>query len=345
LALAVLMPAGAGAFAPPSPWDGTNPFKCTIQDAGTGTKVPDPGADPYCVHFDKTQQNITQLGLVTFLLDEPERVIAAAPKCFYFQEDHWRGSLIQSDGRTVLYEFVGHYFINQATGDGGAWVTGFSIAGQTFDPTSLPGFPPGYGQYFGPGTGGVMTHNAVPVNPQCAAKLAHDPGAIYAASPATPPRCAPGTGQVDARGLGPLALGAGEQVVRAELGNPASVDRGFLRYCVQGGGALLVGQPGDRSGTLGAGGDAPSVVLETTGRGFTLLGRRGSVAHVGDSTRSLRRAFRAARTFGRVHGMYAWRLAPQIVALTSRGHVRALAVYQPRSIRSGRALLGYLRRA
>jgi len=43
-------------------------------------------------------------------------------------------------------------------------------------------------------------------------------------------------------------------VVRGELGPPGSVKRGFLRYCVSGGGSLLVGQPGDRSGTLGSNG-------------------------------------------------------------------------------------------
>src|SRR5690348_2990152 len=75
---------GAGsarAVSPPTPWDGSNPFDCTIQDAGQGTTVPDPGADPYCVRFDKTNQNITELGLVDFLSKEPARVAAAVPKC------------------------------------------------------------------------------------------------------------------------------------------------------------------------------------------------------------------------------------------------------------------------
>jgi hypothetical protein len=137
----LLNSAPARAVSPPTPWDGVNPFDCTIQDAGQGTTVPDPGADPYCVRFDKTNQNITELGLVDFLSKEPARVAAAVPKCFYYQEDHWRGSLVQSDQQTVVYEFYGHYFFNKATGDGGVWVTGFTVAGQTFDPRSLPGFP------------------------------------------------------------------------------------------------------------------------------------------------------------------------------------------------------------
>jgi hypothetical protein len=138
----------ASALAPPTPWDGANPFHCTVQDAGLGTTVPDPGADPYCVRFDKTQQNVTQLGIVDFLLKEPARVAAAVPKCFYYQEDHWRGSLVQS-GPSV-YEFTGHYFFDKATGDGGAWISGFSVLGQAV------------------GSGGVITHDEIPVDPACA---------------------------------------------------------------------------------------------------------------------------------------------------------------------------------
>lgn len=177
-ALAIaLAPSSAQALAPPTPWNGANPFHCTIQNAGRGTTVPDPGADPYCVSFDKTDQNVTGPGIVDFLSNEPARVAAAVPKCFYFQEDHWRGSLVQSDPSTVLYEFTGHYFFNKATGDGGAWVTGFSLAGQTFDPTTLPGFPPSLAAYFGPGTGGVITHDDVPIDPGCAASAGVGSGA------------------------------------------------------------------------------------------------------------------------------------------------------------------------
>jgi hypothetical protein len=183
--VAIALPAavsGAQPIAPPSPWNGVNPFNCTIQNAGLGSTVPDPDADPYCVRFNKTNQNITQLGLVTFLLQEPARVAAAVPKCFYFQEDHWRGSLIQSNPKTVLYEFYGHYFFDKATGNGGVWVTHFTVAGQTFDPRTLPGFPPAWRPSFGPGTGGVMSHNALPVDPRCAALARRDPAAIYASA-------------------------------------------------------------------------------------------------------------------------------------------------------------------
>src|SRR5205807_2224227 len=143
----------------------------------------------------------------------PARVAAAGPKCFYFQQDHWRGSLIQSNGTTVLYEFRGHYFFDKATGDGGIYVTGFSIAGQTFDPTTLPGFPPADGQYFGPGTGGMITHDDVPADPNCAARAAKEPASIYAAD-ANVPRCVATPGAIRAGHLGPIALGEREAVLR-----------------------------------------------------------------------------------------------------------------------------------
>jgi hypothetical protein len=343
---AALVIASAGpsraASSPPTPWDGVNPYNCVIQDAGTGTQVPNPGADPYCVSFDKTNQNVTQLGLLTFALNEPARTAAAVPKCFYFQEDHWRGSLVQSDGSSELYEFVGHYFFNKATGDGGAWITDFNVAHQTFDPTQIPGFPPADGQYFGPGTGGVITHDDVPVDPQCAALAAKEQ--VYAQPATVAPRCAAATGQVSDRGIGPLALGAGEQTVRAEIGPPNQVKHGVLSYCVTGGGALMAGQPGDRSGTLGTTGNAPTVLLATTSPSYVLLGKRA--VHTGDKTGQLNRAFRTARASRtKIDGLHLWRLSSNIVALTRSGRVRYLATYDRAAIRSAGALNRYLRRA
>ncbi len=330
----------AHALAPPTPWDGTNPFNCTIQDAGLGTKVPDPGADPYCVRFDKTRQNLTQLGIVDFLSKEPARTAAAVGKCFYFQEDHWRGSVVQSDPSTLLYEFEGHYFFNKATGDGGVWITGFTLAGQTFDPTSLPGFPPGYGRYFGPGTGGVITHDDIPVDPQCAALAKRDPAAIYAQA-ANTPRCVPGAGHVDSQGVGPVTLGMPENRLRSALGPPQQVKRGFLDYCVEHGGRLLVGEPGDRSGTLGSGGTAPAILLLTTSRAFVLSGRYGHLVRVGSSTRWLPRAQR----IGRVHGHLEVLRAGKEIAEVADRRVVALGAYNRHAIRSRRALVTRLGRA
>src|SRR3979409_1758397 len=85
----------AVAPAPPTGWNRANPFNCELQYAGFGTAFPHPDADPFCVDFDKRRQNVSELGVVDFLSQEPARVAAASPKCFYFQSDHWRGSLGQ----------------------------------------------------------------------------------------------------------------------------------------------------------------------------------------------------------------------------------------------------------
>ena len=136
---------------PPTGWDGTNPFKCVLQNAAFGPTGPDPGADPYCVEFDKRHQSVADGGVVAFLSLEPARVAAASDKCFYFQSDHWRGSVVQDDGSTKTYEWDGHYFFDKARSEGGAWVTNFNVDGHTGDPSQIPGMPQEYARYFGPG--------------------------------------------------------------------------------------------------------------------------------------------------------------------------------------------------
>jgi hypothetical protein len=335
--------ASARAVSAPTPWDGTNPFDCTIQDAGQGTTVPDPGADPYCVRFDKTNQNVTQLGLVDFLSKEPARVAAAVPKCFYYQEDHWRGSLVQSDQQTVVYEFYGHYFFNKATGDGGVWVTGFTVAGQTFDPRTLPGFPPQWDPYFGPGTGGVISHNDVPVDPTCVATADSPSVPVYGQPQAAAPQqtglgCAEISGRVNRTGLGPLKLGTTQGRALGALGSPQSITHGVLRYCVAGGGTLLVGQRGRQART---------VFLGTTSQAFSLRGARGRTVQVGTALRALRAAFPHAKPLlklGRTEliqvlgSAHPARLGTVIAAITN-GRVAYLGAYEPS------ALAGYLRTA
>lgn len=345
----LLNSAPARALSAPTPWDGVNPFDCTIQDAGQGTTVPDPGADPYCVRFDKTNQNVTQLGLVDFLSKEPARVAAAVPKCFYYQEDHWRGSIIQSNQQTVVYEFYGHYFFNKATGDGGVWVTGFTVAGQTFDPRTLPGFPPQWDPYFGPGTGGVISHNDVPVDPSCVATANNSPAPIYASPPPAAPsptalRCDNVSGRVKRTGLGPLKLGTTAGRVLAMLGSPQSTKRGVMRYCLMRGGSLLVGERGGRART---------VFLKTTSPAFTLRGVHGRAVRVGAPTRVLRAAFpRTTPLLNLGRTSVAQVLGPSseanggaVLAAIVAGHVAYLSVYEPRAIRTARALAGYLRTA
>jgi RNase P protein component len=338
--LLVAVASAGGAGAPPSPWDGVNPFACELQNADYGTTVPHPDADPFCVEYAKRKQNVTELGVVEFLTKEPARVALASPKCFYFQSDHWRGSIVQDDGSTKTYEWDGHYFFNKATGDGGAWVTNFNVNGQTGDPSTIPGLPPDYAKYFGPGTGGAITHDEIPADPTCVAKAAENPP--YAAPPPAKrkPACADAAGGVGSRHLGPVTLGMRESEVWQQLGSPVRVHRGFLRYCVRGGGKELVGVPGDRSGTEGGPSDEPVVFLLTTAKAQKARGVGRNA-----SSRVLRRAFpRARRLFVQGH-TYVMLLRPGVLAGLRDGRVRFLAVFEPRRVNTSRALRDWLRRS
>jgi hypothetical protein len=168
--LAALVLSASASALPLAPYDGSNPFRCRIQNTGTGTDFPDPGADPFCVEFNKTQQNVTDLGLVDFLTKEPARVAAAAGKCFYYQVDHWTGSVVQGEP-PELWHWDGHYYFDMARGVGGVYVENVRIGGQTADPRLLPGFPTAYLPYFGPGGGGVQLNSLGVGTPDCQAKV------------------------------------------------------------------------------------------------------------------------------------------------------------------------------
>src|SRR3954465_8137502 len=119
MALIAAVPGNANAQGPGG-WDGTTPFVCTLQQTGTGTDYPEPGADPFCVEFDKTHQNVTSLGIVDFLSKEPARVAAASEKCFCFQHDHWTGSVAQGQP-PELWHWDGSYWFDKARGAGGVY--------------------------------------------------------------------------------------------------------------------------------------------------------------------------------------------------------------------------------
>jgi hypothetical protein len=143
---------GAFGSSPIVPWDGSNPFRCAIQDVGTGTDFPDPGADPFCVRFDKTQQNVTELGLIEFLAREPARVAAASTKCFYYQVDHWTGSIVQGQP-PQLWNWEGRYFFDKAR----------AVAGINLRRLSTP--------LFGPVTVSSQLVDLGAAEPLCAAKV------------------------------------------------------------------------------------------------------------------------------------------------------------------------------
>lgn len=151
------------------PWDGRNPFKCDLQDVGTGTEYRHPRADPFCVEYDKTNQNVTDFGLVDFLSKEPARVAAALPKCFYFQRDHWTGSIVQ-DQDPQLWHWDGNYFFDKALGIGGVSVHHFSLGGVPMDASQFAPDPLKPFVYPGGGGGGMILLETKP-DPDCGARV------------------------------------------------------------------------------------------------------------------------------------------------------------------------------
>lgn len=154
---------------PFAPWDGGNPFNCTVQDAGTGPPV-DNGEDPFCIEFDKTQQNLTDFGMFEFLANEPARVAAAGDKCFYYQTDHWTASVVQGTPPEI-WHWDGQYFFDKAIGVGGVNVQNFRILGQPASPGAFGQVPPEYAPYFDQSGGGAYAIADVPADPICAAKV------------------------------------------------------------------------------------------------------------------------------------------------------------------------------
>ncbi len=246
---------------------------------------------------------------------------------------------MQDDGTTKTYEWDGHYFFDKARAEGGVWVTNFNVNGQTFDPSQLPGIPPEFAQHMGPGTGGVRTRNEIPADPRCVAKLA---GAAPVDNTPQSPRCGAPAGGAGPRVLGPVALGDSESRVRSVLGPPARMHRGFLRYCVAGGGKYLVGLPGDRSGEAGEDPAAQVEFLLTTHTAYRVRG-----VGRGAPSSAVRRAFprrRARVRYGRTIVLETARRSGVLLGLRG-GRVRYLVVTSARVANDVRALRSWLRRA
>jgi hypothetical protein len=341
--LGALFAAATAAWAadPPTPWDGVNPFQCELQQAGFDARGPQPEADPYCIEFDKRRQNVTQLGVVEFLGKEPERAAAASPKCFYFQSDHWRGSIVQEDASTKTYEWDGHYFFDKARGEGGVWVSNFNFGGQTGDPREIPGFPEEWKPFFGPGMGGFRTRNSIDPDPRCAERAKREEHRIYAGAGGPASRCMTPGRRVGRRRLGPARLGDSEAELRRALGPPRRVSRGFLRWCVDRGGRFLAGQRTDRSGDLGEGASERAVLLLSTSRAFRIHG-----VGPGSDEPELQRLPRARiLTVEGNTRVFVIRPGSPVIVGVRQGRVRYLGVRNKRALRSKRALRRYLRRA
>ena len=319
-ALAAVLPHGASAQGLQG-WDGKNPFACTLQQLGQGTDFPEPNADPFCVEYDKRHQNVDKLGVVDFLSKEPARVAAAGPKCFYFQRDHWVGSLIEGNQQTQTYAWDGSYYYDKSKGSGGVYVENFSINGQSGDPTRVPGFPSQYKPYFGEGRGGFRADNQVPVDQSCVAKAKqHDPYVHPGGAGSGRNRCRVPGGQVD-HGIGGIRLGQTRRSVRHKLGPPTKESLLWVDYCMTGGGRLV-------AAFSKKGKDGRVVLAVTNSPPFDLRGIR-----TGDSTSKAHQRLNGEyRMSGeRNHRPLAVRESDQTLLVgTFRGRVMFVAVAQPK---------------
>lgn len=126
--VALAAPVGAQAPEPyvDPPWAGT----CEVHEFGEG-EAPAAGSlddDPRCVRYSKEDITVDDGGALAFLAAEPERVLAAASACRYWQQDRW--SVQVSDGTPALVSWSGSYWWDRGSGQAAAILRDFQIAGQ-----------------------------------------------------------------------------------------------------------------------------------------------------------------------------------------------------------------------
>jgi hypothetical protein len=334
IAIVVLLCAASPASgqSPPEivgPYDGSIPFRCELQNVGTGTDFPDPAADPFCVEFDKTNQNITDLGILEFALQEPARVAAAISKCFYFQRDHWTGSIVQGSD-PELYHWDGDYWFDIARGVGGVSVRNLRIAGVPMDAT--PFVPAAYQPFFDPnGGGGVMVELELNPPSHCTSRVdtPEERDQVYAGTPEFVGCIEPG-GQVHRKRVGRIALGMNRKRVVGRLGIPQDHRRGVDRWCLIGKGSLRVSYRGAHG---------PAELIVSSGRGHAVKG----VAR-GDRARRARQRLDPRDRFT-VAGVEVFEARRGVYAGTRGGRVRWVALADARLAADRSALRRTLRRA
>lgn len=167
VALVAAAPADAVSL---DPYDGEKPFRCRFQVVGTGVAFPDPAADPFCVRYDKRNQDVAGLGVVDFLSNEPARFAAATGKCFYHQRDWWRGS-IDTEGELEAYHWKGSYFFDLAAGLGGVFVKRVRLVGNGGDPGYVEQVPEALRDFLHATGGGGLIRFQMPADPNCAARV------------------------------------------------------------------------------------------------------------------------------------------------------------------------------
>jgi hypothetical protein len=265
VAASLLGAASAQAQSPSSvvgPYDGQIPFRCELQNVGTGTDFPHPEADPFCVEFDKTSQNVTDFGIVDFTAQEPARVAAAGNKCFYFQRDHWTGS-IQQGQSPEIWHWDGDYWFDRARGVGGVSVRNYRIGGQPQSAT--PFVPEAYKPYFDEnGGGGVEVLLDSDPDPSCGAKVdtPEERNEVYGDRPVEQGCIEPG-GRIRGAAIGRAHLGTTRDWVREhQLGPPTYARHRLDAWCLVGKGELRVAY----------GSNGRSAAILTSGRGQSFHG-------------------------------------------------------------------------
>ena len=283
IALLVAAPPALGQSSQPfAPYDGSIPFRCELQNVGTGTAFPHPEADPFCVEFDKTNQNVTDFGIAEFTAQEPARVAAASSKCFYFQRDHWTGSVVQGSAPET-WNWDGDYWFDRARGVGGVSVKNFRIGGQPQD--AKPYVPAAYRPYFDDGGGGgVMVTMESGPDPSCAARVdtPEERDAIYANRSFYPSCIEPG-GKLRGTHVGRVALRMKRRHVLRRLGPPTRARRKVDRWCLVGKGELRVGFERKRVQAILSSGRGHSIHGVSRGDRLRRVHRRLDIAGEGES--------------------------------------------------------------
>jgi hypothetical protein len=103
---------------------------CRVHSYGEG-EAPDPAHspdDPLCVEYAKRDITVDDGGAVAFLLAEPARFAVAAPKCQYWQRDHW--SIQVSRGDTAIIRWDGSYWFDKGTGQAAGRLRHLTVGGR-----------------------------------------------------------------------------------------------------------------------------------------------------------------------------------------------------------------------
>jgi hypothetical protein len=172
-----------------------------------------------------------------------------------------------------LYNFEGRYFFDLAKAGGGVELHDLRVGGQSFDPAILPGIPPEFRPYFGPGRGGARFNGlGIDADPRCVALAKRKP--VYRVA-GRPQGCRLGGGRIG-RGIGGIGLAATRARVLAALGKPTTATSRTLAYCLEDGSTLRAAfsARGPTAKVIAVRSDHPAYTVRGLGPGSTERGAR-----------------------------------------------------------------------